>query len=89
MLPSSSASSSAAFFFPPFFGEAFAAALRRASEVPGLATRSQAAIAAFVQLVDDLRTLVLDVRARLGAERPSVVAMTTVNAGKPVEYRWL
>ncbi|MBK9725304.1 MAG: alanine--tRNA ligase [Actinomycetales bacterium] len=33
---------------------------------------------------DDLRTLVLDVRARLGAERPSVVAMTTVNAGKPV-----
>ena len=36
----------------------FAAALRRSSEVPALATRSQAAIAAFVQLIDDLRTLV-------------------------------
>ncbi len=33
---------------------------------------------------DDLRTMVLDVRARLGADRPTVVAMTTVNAGKPV-----
>ncbi len=33
---------------------------------------------------DDLRTLVLDVRARLGAERAAVVAMTAATSGKPV-----
>ncbi len=33
---------------------------------------------------DDLRTLVLDVRGRLGQERASVVAMTTASGGKPV-----
>ncbi|HEX8498004.1 MAG TPA: DHHA1 domain-containing protein, partial [Actinomycetales bacterium] len=33
---------------------------------------------------DDLRTLVLDVRGRLGAAEPSVVAMTAVAKGRPV-----
>ncbi len=33
---------------------------------------------------DDLRSLVLDVRTRLGHERPVVVAMTAATAGKPV-----
>jgi alanyl-tRNA synthetase len=33
---------------------------------------------------DDLRTLVLDVRARLGDERPAVVAMTAATGGRPV-----
>jgi alanyl-tRNA synthetase len=32
---------------------------------------------------DDLRTLVLDVRSRLGQDRASVVAMTTAAGGKP------
>jgi alanyl-tRNA synthetase len=32
----------------------------------------------------DLRTLVLDVRARLADERPAVVAMTAASGGKPV-----
>jgi alanyl-tRNA synthetase len=33
---------------------------------------------------DDLRSLVLDVRRRLGGQRPAVVAMATTNAGRPV-----
>lgn len=33
---------------------------------------------------DDLRTLVLDIRGKLGAERPSVVAMTAVAKGRPL-----
>ena len=36
----------------------FGAALDRATEVPGLATRSQAQVVAFAQLLSDLRTLV-------------------------------
>ena len=36
----------------------FGAALDRASEIPGLATRSQAQVIAFAQLMSDLRTLV-------------------------------
>ncbi|RKS77746.1 alanyl-tRNA synthetase [Motilibacter peucedani] len=33
---------------------------------------------------DDLRKLVLDVRSRLGDDRPAVVAVAAVNAGRPV-----
>jgi alanyl-tRNA synthetase len=33
---------------------------------------------------DDLRKLVLDVRGRLGADRPAVVAVVAVNEGRPV-----
>ena len=33
---------------------------------------------------DDLRKLVLDVRGRLGADRPAVVAIVAVNDGRPV-----
>ena len=33
---------------------------------------------------DDLRKLALDVRGRMGADRPSVVATAAVNDGRPV-----
>src|SRR4051794_25067918 len=56
-------------------------ALRRSSEVPGLATRSQASIAEFVALIEELQSMVD------GGERPDVVLESVLE--RSGYLRWL
>src|SRR4051794_7514984 len=62
-------------------GLTFWEALRRSSEVPGLATRSQASIAEFVALIEELQSMVD------GGERPDVVLESVLE--RSGYLRWL